>query len=153
MCKLNIPEVNYKFTTSTQKETIKTKIKVMISRWENAIVVPLCARKDSIHTWRPKAGIVKSEETSRGSWTWEWLRRRGPAVVNDRPILSWERMLHKEKENLVVSLKGLVAKTNWLAVVTVTLTLALAGIRESERVESSSRQLTIQGQPVKRLHV
>jgi hypothetical protein len=29
--------------------------------------------------------------------TWEWLRWRRPAaIVNDRPILSLERMLHKD---------------------------------------------------------
>jgi hypothetical protein len=46
---------------------------------------------------------------------------QGPtAVVNNRPIFSSERMLHKdfdckcsfEKKLLVVSLKGLVTKTN-----------------------------------------
>jgi hypothetical protein len=49
------------------------------------------------------------------------MRWRGPAtIVNDRPILSSERMLYKdydsrcsvEKKNLAVSLKGLGAKTN-----------------------------------------
>jgi hypothetical protein len=48
------------------------------------------------------------------------MRWRGPAaIVNYRPILSSERMLHKLYERkysvekmLVVSLKGLVAKTN-----------------------------------------
>jgi hypothetical protein len=36
------------------------------------------------------------------------------AVVNDRPILSSERMLHRDYNSklLVVGLKGLVAKTN-----------------------------------------
>jgi hypothetical protein len=63
---------------------------------------------------------------SRGTRTWEWLRWRGPAAtVNDKPILSSERMLHKDyeikcsvgKQNYcVVSVKELVAKTNWLAV-------------------------------------
>jgi hypothetical protein len=29
--------------------------------------------------------------------TWEWLRWRGPAaIVNDRHIISWEMMLHKD---------------------------------------------------------
>jgi hypothetical protein len=45
---------------------------------------------------------------------------RPAAIVNDRPILSLERILHKDynrkcsvgKKLLVVSLKGLVAKTN-----------------------------------------
>jgi hypothetical protein len=50
---------------------------------------------------------------------------RGPrAFLNDRLILSSERMLDKdynlkcsvEKKIQVVSLKGLVANTNWLAV-------------------------------------
>jgi hypothetical protein len=53
------------------------------------------------------------------------FRWRGPAaIVNDRPILSSKRMLRKdydrkcsvEKVLLFVILKGLVAKTNWLAV-------------------------------------
>jgi hypothetical protein len=47
-------------------------------------------------------------------------RARGPAaIVNDRPILSSERMLHKDynckcsvEKILVVGLKGLGAKTN-----------------------------------------
>jgi hypothetical protein len=48
-----------------------------------------------------------------------------PAViVNEKPILTSEMMLHKdcnrkcseEIKLLVVSLKGLVVKTNWLAV-------------------------------------
>jgi hypothetical protein len=47
--------------------------------------------------------------------------RRPAAIVNDRPILSLERMLHKDynhkgsvkkKEVLVVGLKGLGEKTN-----------------------------------------
>jgi hypothetical protein len=52
------------------------------------------------------------------SWgSLEWLRWRGPAgVVNDSPILSSERMLHKDYDRkglaLVVSLKRLGAKTN-----------------------------------------
>jgi hypothetical protein len=46
---------------------------------------------------------------------------RASSIVNDRPILSSERMLHKDYERkcsvkkkklLVVSLKGLVTKTN-----------------------------------------
>jgi hypothetical protein len=50
------------------------------------------------------------------------MRWRGPAaIVNDRPILSSERMLYKDydrrcsiekKKYLAVSLKGLGAKTN-----------------------------------------
>jgi hypothetical protein len=62
---------------------------------------------------------------SRGTRTWEWLRWRvSVATANDRSILSSERMLRKdydrkclvEKKLLVVILKGLVTKTNWLAV-------------------------------------
>jgi hypothetical protein len=68
---------------------------------------------------------VKCGHGSRGTRTWEWLRWRGPAaIVNDRPVLSWERMLHKDndrkgsvaKKSLVVTVKGLGAKTNWLAI-------------------------------------
>jgi hypothetical protein len=54
------------------------------------------------------------------------MRWRGPAaIVNDRSILSSERMLYKDydrrcpiekKKILTVSLKGLGAKTNRLAV-------------------------------------
>jgi hypothetical protein len=67
---------------------------------------------------------VKCGHQSRGSRTWEWLCWRGPAaIVKYRPILSSQRMLRKDYENkylvgenmLVVSLKGFVAKTNWLA--------------------------------------
>jgi hypothetical protein len=54
--------------------------------------------------------------------TYTWKRRS--LFIRDKPILSSERMSYKdydrkgsvEKENVVVSLKGLVAKTNWLAV-------------------------------------
>jgi hypothetical protein len=46
--------------------------------------------------------------------------REAAAIINDRPILTPERMLHKDydhkcsvgKKILVVTLKGLVAKTN-----------------------------------------
>jgi hypothetical protein len=46
---------------------------------------------------------------------------RKAAIVNDRPNLSSERMLHKDydrkcsvgKKNPVVGLRGLVAKTDW----------------------------------------
>jgi hypothetical protein len=68
---------------------------------------------------------VKCGRESRGTRAREWLRWRGPApIVNDRPVLSSERMLNKGydrkfsvgKKLLVVSFKGLVAKTSWLAV-------------------------------------
>jgi hypothetical protein len=67
-----------------------------------------------------KSETVKCGHESRGTRAWEWLRWRGPAaIVNDRPIFSSERMLHKdndhkcsvEKKNLlVVDLKGLGSK-------------------------------------------
>jgi hypothetical protein len=53
------------------------------------------------------------------------MRWRGPAtIVNDKLIISSERALYKGygrryligKKNLAVNLKGLGAKTNWLAV-------------------------------------
>jgi hypothetical protein len=53
-------------------------------------------------TWPSRLGSLESERVkygreSRGTRTWEWLRWRGPAgIVNDRPILSSERMLHKD---------------------------------------------------------
>jgi hypothetical protein len=68
---------------------------------------------------------VKYGHESNGTRTREWMRRRGPAaIVNDRPILSSERMLYEdydrrcsiEKTILAVSLKGLGAKTDWSAV-------------------------------------
>jgi hypothetical protein len=58
----------------------------------------------------------------------------------DKPILSLERMIHKEydrkgsvakEKSLVMGLKGLEVKTNWLAVTAnrkVTLTLTLNGV-------------------------
>jgi hypothetical protein len=43
-----------------------------------------------------KTRILDSNMWSRRTWTREWLRWWGPAtILNDRPILSWERMLHK----------------------------------------------------------
>jgi hypothetical protein len=40
---------------------------------------------------------VKCGHESCGTRTWEWLRWRKPApIVNDRPILSSERMLHND---------------------------------------------------------
>jgi hypothetical protein len=53
-------------------------------------------------TWPSRLGsleceAVKCGHESRGTLTSEWLRWRGPAaIVNDRPILSWKRMLHKD---------------------------------------------------------
>jgi hypothetical protein len=65
--------------------------------------------------------------------TYTWQKRS--LFIRDKPIFSLERMLHKdydrkcsEKNLLVVSLKGLGAKTNWLALTAnrkVTLTLTL----------------------------
>jgi hypothetical protein len=44
-----------------------------------------------------ESGIIKCGHESRGTRTSEWLRWQGPAViVNDRPILSSERMLYKD---------------------------------------------------------
>jgi hypothetical protein len=72
-----------------------------------------------------ESDTVKCGHESLGTRTWEWLRWRGStAIVNDRPILSSEGMLHKTittslswKINLLVlGLKGLVAKTKYLAV-------------------------------------
>jgi hypothetical protein len=68
---------------------------------------------------------VKCGHESCGTRAWERLRWRGSAaIVNDRPILSSERMLKNdynrkcsvEKKIMGASLMGLVAKTNWLAV-------------------------------------
>jgi hypothetical protein len=40
---------------------------------------------------------VQYAHESRGTRTWEWQRWRAPAaIVYNRPILSWERMLHKD---------------------------------------------------------
>jgi hypothetical protein len=51
---------------------------------------------------------VKYDHESRGTRTIEWLRWRSPAaIVNDRPILSSERMLHKDYDR-----KGSVEKIN-----------------------------------------
>jgi hypothetical protein len=67
---------------------------------------------------------VKCGRKSRGTRTSEWLRWRGPAAtVNDRPILSSERILRKDydskclvenKRILVVILKWLVVKISGL---------------------------------------
>jgi hypothetical protein len=65
---------------------------------------------------------VKYGRESHRTWTRERLRWRGKtAIVNDRPILSSKRMLHKnynrkcsvgKKNYWSLSVKGLVAKTN-----------------------------------------
>jgi hypothetical protein len=52
-------------------------------------------------TWRPGWGRLESETKcgyeSRGTRARQGLRWRGPAtVVNDRPILPSEKMLHKD---------------------------------------------------------
>jgi hypothetical protein len=68
---------------------------------------------------------IKYGRDSHGTRTREWMRWRGPAaILNDRPILSSERVLYKdydrrcsiEKLFLAVTFKGLAAKTNLLAV-------------------------------------
>jgi hypothetical protein len=77
-----------------------------------------------------------------------WQRRS--LFIRDKPILSSEKMLYKDydckrfscKKTLVVSLKGLVPKTNWLAVTAsrkVTLTL----IRQSELRVSRSHDVVV----------
>jgi hypothetical protein len=89
----------------------------------------LFLRDINTETWPSWLGCLESESVkcgheSCGTRTWEWMRWRGPAaIVNDRPILSSERMLHNDydhmcsiEKNLAVSLKGLAAKTYWLAV-------------------------------------
>jgi hypothetical protein len=44
-----------------------------------------------------KSETVKCGHESCGTWTWEWMRWWGPAaIINDKPILSSERMLHKD---------------------------------------------------------
>jgi hypothetical protein len=73
-----------------------------------------------------KCETVKYGRKSQGTRTRETLRWRIPAaIINDRPILPLERMLHKDYNRkcsvrklnyCVVSVKGLGAKTNWLAV-------------------------------------
>jgi hypothetical protein len=41
---------------------------------------------------------VKYGRESKRTWTWEWLRWRGPAAItNDRPVLSSERTPHINK--------------------------------------------------------
>jgi hypothetical protein len=60
-------------------------------------------------SWSLKSDIVKFGHESRWTRTWEWLGLRGPAaIVHDRPILSSERMLHKEYDR-----KGPVEKNLW----------------------------------------
>jgi hypothetical protein len=69
--------------------------------------------------------IVKYGREAHGTRTRQRMRWRGPAaIVHDRPILSLERILittmtagvQLRKRNLAVSLQGLGAKTNRLAV-------------------------------------
>jgi hypothetical protein len=44
-----------------------------------------------------KYETVKYGHESHGTRTREWLRWRGPAaIINDRPVLSSERRLHKD---------------------------------------------------------
>jgi hypothetical protein len=56
----------------------------------------------NMRTWPPNWENLESETAKcghepRGPRIWEWLRWRGPAaIVNDRSILSSERMLHKD---------------------------------------------------------
>jgi hypothetical protein len=72
-------------------------------------------------TWPFRLGSLESETVKCGhescrTWTWEWLCWWGPAaILNGRPILSSERMLHEGYDTsvqlggiLVVSLKWLV---------------------------------------------
>jgi hypothetical protein len=79
--------------------------------------------------WPSRLGSLESETVkygheSRGTLTREWLCwRKPPAIINDRPILLSEIMLHKGynrkssvEKILLVRLKGLGAETNWLAV-------------------------------------
>jgi hypothetical protein len=53
-------------------------------------------------TWPPRSWSLQSEtvnyiHNSRVTRTWEWLSWRGPAaIVNERDILSSQRMLHKD---------------------------------------------------------
>jgi hypothetical protein len=55
-------------------------------------------------TWAPVLGSLESETVkygheSCGARTWEWMLWRGPtAIINDKPILSSERMLHKDDD-------------------------------------------------------
>jgi hypothetical protein len=91
---------------------------------------PVCKAWSNTVVRGDKKGSLESDTVKYGReshWTRirELMRWRGPAaIVNDGPILSWERLLYKdwpqmfiwEKEILAVSLKGLGAKTNWLAV-------------------------------------
>jgi hypothetical protein len=66
------------------------------------IIMPLCSRGIyirgdlALQVGRVSNLTVKCGHESRWTRTWEWLRWRGlAAIVNDRPILSSERMLHK----------------------------------------------------------
>jgi hypothetical protein len=107
-------------------------------------------------TWPSRLGSLESETVKCGyefreTRTWERLRWRvAGAIINDRPILSSDRMLHKDYDSkcsvenilLVVSLKGLVTKTNRLAVNAshkVTPTLWLTVRRVSRKDASISK--------------
>jgi hypothetical protein len=79
----------------------------------------------NMRTWPSRLGESRIWDSKMWSWVpREWLRWRGlAAIVNDRPILSSESMLHKDynrkcsvEKMLVVNIKGFVAKTNWLTV-------------------------------------
>jgi hypothetical protein len=49
-----------------------------------------------------KSERVKCCHESRGSRTWEWMCLRGPAAIaNYRPIVSLERMLHRDYESTI----------------------------------------------------
>jgi hypothetical protein len=56
----------------------------------------------NMRTWAPGWGSLESETVkcdheSCRTRTWEWMGWRRPAsIVNDKPILSWERILHKD---------------------------------------------------------
>jgi hypothetical protein len=97
------------------------------------VCVVLCIGSGLATGWRPVQGylptvyrIKKLKKRPRcKKRTREWLRWRGPAsTVNDRPIISSDRMLHKDynrkssvvKRNTGRESQGVGAKTNWLAV-------------------------------------
>jgi hypothetical protein len=72
-------------------------------------------------TWPLRWGILESETVKCGHescWTqtWECIHWRGPAaIVNDISIRTMTVSVQLKK-NMAVTLKGLGAKTNWLAV-------------------------------------
>jgi hypothetical protein len=61
-----------------------------------------------------ESGTVTCGHESRGTRPREWLLWRGsPAIVNDRPILSPDRMLHENYDRKSVS-RGLAPRrTHW----------------------------------------